>query len=82
MKNGKIKMPNNNQETDSVRCINCLFFEKDNGFCRRMPPYAVYSGKKENDQTGYITTFAKASFPIIKKPELDWCGEFVHYSEG
>lgn len=61
---------------NNIRCINCTFFDLHNNFCRRYPPSVVYSGKDVNHNTRFITTFGTAMYPIIKKPELDWCGEF------
>lgn len=69
-----------NMNINTITCVNCLFFDKNN-FCRRYPPQVVYSGKDVNINTNFVTTFGSAMFPIIKKPELDWCGEFIHYSE-
>lgn len=68
-----------NINSDLVKCINCIFFDK-NDFCRRYPPQVVYSGKDVNFKTNFVTTYGSAMFPIIKKPELDWCGEFVQYT--
>jgi len=53
-----------------------MFFDKQNNFCRRNPPVVIYSGKDYNQNTNYVTTFGTAMFPVMKKPELDWCGEF------
>jgi hypothetical protein len=60
---------------NNVRCVNCTFLDVNN-FCRRYPPNVVYSGKDINHTTNYVTTFGTAMYPVIRKPELDWCGEF------
>ena len=62
---------------NNVCCIKCDFFDPHNNFCRRNPPQVIYSGKDINFSTNYVTTFGTAMFPIMKKPELDWCGEFI-----
>lgn len=67
-------------QDDLIKCINCLYFDSNN-FCRRFPPQSINSGRHTDKNTGFVTTFASAMFPIIKKPELDWCGEFVSCSE-
>lgn len=59
-----------------VSCNNCHFFEPRTKFCRRFPPQTINSGKREDDYTGYVTTYAKSVFPIIKCPLSDYCGEF------
>jgi hypothetical protein len=51
-------------------CKDCEFFEEDNGFCRRFPPKPVVLKKKL--QNKFVV---ESMFPIISKPEKDWCGE-------
>ena len=60
----------------NIRCIKCDFFDTYNNFCRCNPPQVIYSGKETNHNTNYVVTFGTAMFPVIRKPELDWCGKF------
>ena len=63
------------------KCLKCYFLDKFTNFCRRYPPQVIYSGKAINDSTNYVTTFGSAMYPVIKKPDLDWCGEFIDEEE-
>lgn len=64
------------ENSDDINCSMCSFFEPRTAFCRRFPPQTINSGKHEDMNTGYVTTFAKAVFPVITRPMVDYCGEF------
>lgn len=54
---------------DEQKCINCKFFEKRTRFCRLNPPQPVII----DNGNGLITS---SKFPVITKPESDWCAQF------
>jgi Fe-S-cluster containining protein len=65
------------------QCINCKFFESKNSFCRRFPPTVVVEEREiHEDRSNYGNSVSKnrqiimTKFPVIIKPELDWCGEW------
>ena len=65
------------------RCVDCLYFEVRTNFCRYAPPIPVVftSEIQERDENGeYYNTImskARAKFPTIKKPEMDYCWQFA-----
>jgi hypothetical protein len=50
------------------KCKNCLYYESDNNFCRRYPPYVIVLSDKSIN-----------IFPEIN--EFEWCGEFKEKEE-
>ena len=55
-----------------AKCQNCKFFEKENGFCRRFPPSPTVT--RNTFKQKFVV---ESMFPIIRKPETDWCAEFT-----
>ena len=51
-------------------CIDCDFFEEDNNFCRLNPPIPINTTDREGRKC--ITSV----YPVIKRPESDWCSYF------
>lgn len=58
-------------------CTNCMFFEKENSFCRRYPATPLVIKNKQKNKF-----VVEGMFPIISKPELDWCGEHKPNDDG
>ena len=48
----------------NINCCDCNYFDRVTKFCRKNPPIAVEC------QYGI-----KAKFPVIPRPNEDWCGE-------
>ena len=57
-------------------CESCAFFEEDTKFCRRFPPTPLVVKKKM--QNKFVV---ESMFPIISKPEKDWCSEHKQKQE-
>lgn len=56
------------------KCKNCKFFEARTRFCRFNPPLPVIM-----DLGNGLATSSK--FPVITKPEVDWCAKFEYFQE-
>jgi hypothetical protein len=56
-------------------CNDCAYFEERTHFCRKNPPSVVVFSQEIEDEHGGIKTFTKAAtkFPVISKPDLDFC---------
>lgn len=58
------------------KCENCKFFEEENGFCRRFPPSPTVVRNKNKNKF-----VVEGMFPIISRPDKDWCAEFKDKTE-
>lgn len=55
---------------NDISCKSCKFFESENGFCRRYPATPLVIKNKLKNKF-----VVEGMFPVISKPEKDWCGE-------
>ncbi len=60
---------------DEKRCLDCEFFDEVNAFCRCLPPVPTIKKLPNGDSK------IMAMFPIIKRPDSDWCGQFTEMEE-
>jgi len=60
------------EDYDDIECCSkCRFFEDRTHFCRFDPPIPIifYDGNIQN---------VSSKFPVITKPDIDYCGKFKY----